>query len=57
MDMKMIPQAKMTGECWMVQFNGLEACKTCDYLGKRDCGGKSIRKTLKNEKGYNVPVV
>jgi hypothetical protein len=51
-----INQAEMTAECWSVQFNGLEYCKTCAYKGK-NCGGKRIRKTGKNEKGFTVPLV
>lgn len=51
---KTIDQNKLTGECWLIQFKGLEACKTCELKGKRDCGGKKIRKTLKNNKGFSV---
>lgn len=49
-------QNKMTSECLMVQFNGLLQCNTCEQKNKKDCGGKHIRKTGKNEKGFNVPV-
>lgn len=53
---KIIKQADLTGECWLVQFRGLEACKTCEFKGTDQCGGKEIRKTLKNEKGILVPL-
>jgi len=52
---KQVKQANLTGECWSVQVWGLEQCKTCRYKGK-DCGGKNIRKTGKNEKGIAVPI-
>jgi hypothetical protein len=45
----------VTAECWDVQFKGLEVCKTCTIRGK-DCVGKNIRKTGKNELGYSVPL-
>jgi len=43
---KMIDQNKLTSECWLIQFNGLDACKNCELLNKKDCGGKNIRKKL-----------
>ncbi len=45
---KVIDQSKLTGECWLIQFNGLEACTGCELLNKSDCGGQSIRKRLLN---------
>jgi len=51
-----VRQSDLTSECWLIQFQGLEACKTCEVLNTRDCGGKKIRKTLQNEKGIAVPV-
>jgi len=52
---KTINQANLSSECWMVQFNGLTACESCEYLDTEDCGGKEIRKNGKNEKGIKVP--
>ena len=46
----------MTDECWTVQFQGLKACETCPLKDTDDCGGKEIRKTGKNSKGYKVPL-
>jgi hypothetical protein len=43
---KKINQGSLTSECWLIQMQGLEACKTCEFLNKRDCGGKRIRKQL-----------
>lgn len=53
---KTINQSELTTECWLVQFNGLGACKTCDLKGTSDCGGKEVRKKLENDKGYAVPL-
>ena len=43
---KKIDQGKLTSECWLIQFSGLEACKNCEYLNTKDCDGKNIRKKL-----------
>lgn len=56
-----VQQDKMTGECWFVQAWGLDKCKTCELYGTekkphRECGGKEIRKTGRNSKGFLVPV-
>ena len=53
---RIVKQSNLTSECWPVQVWGLDACKKCEYRGKRDCGGKQIRKSAKNTKGINVPV-
>jgi len=53
---KTVKQANLTSECWSVQIWGLDYCNTCQYKNKRDCGGKKIRKSGKNEKGLNVPI-
>lgn len=51
-----VDQSKLSEECWGVQFFGLDNCKSCELKGKRDCGGKNIRKTGKNNKGFSVPL-
>jgi hypothetical protein len=53
---KTIHQNNLSSECWMVQINGLKECETCEFKGKRDCGGKNIRKTGKNALGLTVPI-
>jgi hypothetical protein len=53
---KSIYQNNLTSECWLVQIYGLNNCNTCEQKGKRDCGGKQIRKTGKNNLGLNVPI-
>ncbi len=45
---KEIDQNKLTSDCWLIQFNGLSACKTCEALNTSDCGGQAIRKRLIN---------
>lgn len=60
-NVRLVPQDQMTAECWFVQAWGLDYCKTCEYYGTekkphRECGGKNIRKTGKNEKGFSVPL-
>ena len=43
---KVIDQNKLTSECWLIQFNGLDACNDCEFLNTEDCGGKRIRRAL-----------
>jgi len=43
---KIIKQSQLTSDCFFIQFNGLDACKNCELLHKKDCGGKNIRKKL-----------
>jgi hypothetical protein len=47
---KEVDQNKLTSDCWMIQINGLEECEKCQFLNKRSCGGKKIRKQLLGEK-------
>ncbi len=54
--MRSVKQRNLSSECWTVQVWGLHECKTCEYRNGADCGGKSIRKTGKNEHGHSVPV-
>lgn len=44
----------LTSECWLIQFQGLAACKNCEFKNTKNCGGKNIRKTLKNANGHKV---
>jgi hypothetical protein len=50
------PQGKLSSECWLVQTEGLDACKHCSVRGTSECGGKRIRKTGKNALGHKVPL-
>lgn len=51
-----INQEHLSSECWMIQFNGRQACKDCDLADTGECGGQKIRTTGVNEKGFSVPV-
>lgn len=54
MKTKIIQQSKLTGECWMVQMQGLSACEFCEYKNTEDCGGQDILEKGKNEKGHKI---
>ena len=41
-----VNQNKLTSECWLIQFTGIEACENCQYKGKHECGGKAILKRI-----------
>lgn len=48
---KIIDQSTLTSDCWLVQFDGLIACKSCEAYGTNDCGGGNTLRKLNNE-GY-----
>jgi len=56
MESKTINQGQLTGECWGVQAWGVEGCEKCEYKNSEDCGGKEIRRTGKNSKGFKIPL-
>jgi len=43
---KTIDSSTITSDCWMIQFKGLDACKTCEFLNTEECDGKNIIKKL-----------
>ncbi|MEA2104852.1 MAG: hypothetical protein U9P79_09475 [Candidatus Cloacimonadota bacterium] len=45
-----VEQSKLTSDCWLIQFRGLEACESCDLKGTDECGGGETLKRLKNIK-------
>jgi hypothetical protein len=49
-EQKIIDQSTLTSECWLIQFNGLKACESCEFKNKKSCGGKNIRKKLLKRK-------
>jgi hypothetical protein len=52
-----VSQARLSSECWLVQFHGIEYCESCEFKNKlKHCGGLKIRQTGKNEKGFSVPI-
>jgi hypothetical protein len=46
---KEIDQRSLTADCWLVQFQGLSACKTCQYKRKKNCGGGMTLKALRKK--------
>ena len=44
-----IDQGKLTSDCWLIQFEGLRACKTCKIRGTKDCGGGKTLKRMQKE--------
>ena len=53
---RIVPQAHFSMECWGIQLEGLSRCDHCEYRGTHECGGKKIRKTGKNNLGFEVPL-
>lgn len=53
---RQVPQAALSPECWIVQFQGLAGCKSCGARNTDDCGGPEIRLTGRNELGFLVPI-
>ena len=46
-EIKMINQAILTSDCFMVQFEGLKACSMCEFRGTKECGGgKTLERKL-----------
>ena len=56
MDIKQIKQSELSSECFMVQIFGFDTCLTCEYKNTDECGGKEVRKSQVNSKGYDVPL-
>ena len=50
MQTKIINQADLTPECWVIQMWGIEQCDTCEFLDTDECGGKRIRKLIEEGK-------
>lgn len=53
--MKKVDTSKLsTGECWGIQINGFEHCKSCKWTGISACEGQDIIRTGRNAKGYRI---
>ncbi len=53
--MKNIDTSKLSkNECWGVQINGFQHCRSCKFTGISACNGQNIIKTGKNDKGYLI---
>ncbi len=46
---KEIDQSQLTSDCWLIQFGGLDVCKTCEVRGTEDCGGGETLKRLRRQ--------
>jgi len=55
-DINYVNQKDLSAECWIVQIQGLSACEKCELKDTDKCGGINIRKTLKNDKGFIIPI-
>lgn len=44
-----VKQNKLTSDCWMIQIQGIEACKECEWKNTEDCGGKDIIKQIQKK--------
>lgn len=47
---------RLTKECNDIQLWGKKVCKDCLLKNHKNCGGKQIKKTGKNSKGFVVPI-
>jgi len=47
---KVIDQGKLNSDCWLIQFNGLTACKNCEFKNTTNCGGGKTLKSLLTKK-------
>ena len=56
MELKTIKQSELSSECWLIQIWRPGSCGSCDVKNTKECGGKKIRKTGKNEKNFMVPL-
>jgi hypothetical protein len=47
---KEVKLSQLTPDCWLVQIEGLEACKNCEFKNTPNCGGgESLKRILKQE--------
>jgi hypothetical protein len=53
---RVINQWQLSSECWTIQAWGPGKCYACEFLDNEECGGQTIRKTSRNELGYEVPL-
>lgn len=46
---KAIDQTQLTSDCWLVQFDGLVACNSCELRETEDCGGGETLERMRRE--------
>jgi hypothetical protein len=54
MEIKVVPTRMLSSECFSVQIMGTESCESCQYKGTKECGGKKILRTGKNDNGVSI---
>lgn len=52
-----LPRGIIGDGCWQVQFEGLAACRDCQYSGQKMCAGESTVETMTNSLGLDIPIV
>ena len=45
---KQVGQTTLTGDCFMIQINGLDECKSCEFKDTDECGGGETLAKLTN---------
>jgi len=53
---KRVRQSNLSDECWDIQVWGTWKCDQCDMKGTEECGGRNVRETYKNSKGFGIPL-
>ncbi len=48
-NVKEINQSTLTSDCWLVQFNGLAACESCEIKNTGECGGGETLKRMQEK--------
>lgn len=49
---KQVDQNNLTSDCWLIQFNGLDACENCELKNTDECGGGDTLAKLKRLEDY-----
>ena len=53
---KLVRAEDLAGECFQIQFWGVEVCIECEFHGTDRCDGQEILKTGNNAKGKEIPL-
>jgi len=52
-----LPRHLVGAGCWAVQFDGLRACRSCEFQDASLCLGKKIVQTGRNNVGQEIPLL
>jgi len=48
--MAVMSQNSLDPTCWLVQFWGVDYCKSCEFFGTKECGGsKEVKDYLRRK--------